>query len=309
MKTTRHLIDWEAYKQGLRQLGTDGKAEEPAADPATTANSPREPTPPAPDPGAELLARQASEARQQAQAWAWGSVGRHLGNLQGEGLAPTHAEPEPQPPMAANRHLAELQRLLGERLHQNYQQRLKMDGDAQRRADQRQLQLDLNRQASGQAMQRQQQRQLFQAATQTLVSDPKAEAAAEARAASAKAAKRQGGSGNRRKVEMPYSIADTDGKQVFGHWNLTADEAAQVLQTAVDLGDQAQLDYVAHLAGADGNADRKATTARLLSLQQKALMGNADARQRMVRLLSAILPSLKGKRVIDGILEQRYVNR
>ena len=46
-----------------------------------------------------------------------------------------------------------------------------------------------------------------------------------------------------------------------------------------------------------------------MALRQKAMSGNASARQRMVQLLTAIIPSLRGKKVIDGILDARYERR
>lgn len=300
MKTTKHLIDWGAYKQGLAQLNSmNHSAQPPSADIGNRARD----HPPA-DEGTAELQKLADRQQKVAETLALGNVGQHLGDWQGRGLAPVKDDDGTKMVFDAMAHHDQLQRLLGERLHQNYSQRLKLGADADQQKTDNELKMGLQQLKGEQELQRLQHRQLFDAAVQTMVDDPKPPTAPKTPEKTTVVRRTQGSRG--KSADKPFVIADTDGRQVFGHWNLTTDEAAQVLQTAIDLGDQAQLDYVSRLVGTDAGADRRTTTARLMALQQKALMGNADARQRMVQLLSAIIPSLKGRNVIDGILRPKY---
>ena len=107
----------------------------------------------------------------------------------------------------------------------------------------------------------------------------------------------------------PFHITDTDGKQVHGYWSISPDTASQLIQTAIDLGDAAQMDYIRKLTGANPNADRRSVSAKALVLQNRMVSGQMGARSRMMALLSAIIPSLRGKGLIDGLLEASYVKR
>lgn len=298
------FIDWEAYKKGLQQLKeTTGE---------NAANPPSPPRPikvaEPPDQGAELLREQAQNAAQTARKLAAGNVGIHLGDLKGGGDAPV-ADYHAQPLLAAFQKHEQLQQKLGERLTQNYRQRLNLQAQADKQASDLQGRRQLQQERATQQLQLQQHRQLLDAVTQKQPDEQKQPVkTAAANTQKPAAARRNYSQGRGRAVEQPFRIADTDGQTLKGYWNLTPDEAAQILQTAIDLGDQAQLDYVARLSGA-GSANRQTTTAQVLTLRQKALNGSASARQRMAQLLSAIIPSLKGKKVIDGILNARYERR
>lgn len=296
-RTTRKLIDWDAYKQGMEQL-----ANTPVAETMPNERG-RSPTP-LPADGIDLLAEQTDTAADTARIVAMGHLGKQLGATQGQGDAPVQEEPA-EPVFTAMKHHADLQRQLGNRLAENYRQHFRLEGQNLANEARR----DLQQLKGDQQLQRQQQHDVLLASTQTatnsqgsssgdfnqqLVADKPAPKAATHRGLV------------QRGANAPFRITDTDGQTVRGHWYLTPDEAAQVVQTAMDLGDQAQLDYVARLVGAEQGTDRQETSARLMALQQKALMGNADARMRMTQLLSAIIPSLKGRKLIDGILNSRY---
>ena len=296
------MIDWEAYRKGLDEL------KKSTTDEPTAANAkPRLPASAnTADPGAELLRQQARQAGVVARNLAAGSVGLHLGDLAGGGDAPV-ADYKEKPVFEAFSKHDQLQRLLGDRLTQNYRQQLSLQAmaDRQAAADEARAQRQLAHDA--QLLKQQQHRLLLEAASSTPAAAQKA-AEKTAKTGASTAARRTSTTGRTLASERPYRIADTDGQTLRGYWNLTPDEAAQILQTAIDLGDQAQLDYVARLMGA-GTANRQTTSAQVMSLRQKALNGNASARQRMVQLLSAIIPSLKGKKLIDGILNARYERR
>jgi hypothetical protein len=105
-----------------------------------------------------------------------------------------------------------------------------------------------------------------------------------------------------------YSIADTDGRSVRGMWVVSADEAAQIIQTAIDLGNDAQLDYIGRLVGAKDHS-RKGVSVRAQLLLNQGMKSGSAGHARTAQLLSAIIPSLRGKRVIDGILRRCYVGR
>lgn len=293
------MIDWEAYRKGLDELKKSTTDEPTAANakprlPASANTS---------DPGAELLRQQARQAGVVARNLAAGSVGLHLGDLAGGGDAPVADYNEKPVFEAFNKH-DQLQRLLGDRLTQNYRQQLSLQAmaDRQAAADEARAQRQLAHDA--QLLKQQQHRLLLEAAISTPAAAQKA-AEKTAKTGASTAARRTSTTGRTLASERPYRIADTDGQTLRGYWNLTPDEAAQILQTAIDLGDQAQLDYVARLMGA-GTANRQTTSAQVMALRQKAMSGNASARQRMVQLLTAIIPSLRGKKVIDGILNARY---
>lgn len=296
------MIDWEAYRKGLDELKKSTTDEPTAANakprlPASANTS---------DPGAELLRQQARQAGVVARNLAAGSVGLHLGDLAGGGDAPVADYNEKPVFEDFNKH-DQLLRLLGDRLTQNYRQRLTLQDKADRQAAETTARRLLQNERAAQQLSLQQHRQLLDAAISTPAAAQKA-AEKTAKTGASTAARRTSTTGWTLASERPYRIADTDGQTLRGYWNLTPDEAAQILQTAIDLGDQAQLDYVARLMGA-GTANRQTTSAQVMSLRQKALNGNASARQRMVQLLSAIIPSLKGKKLIDGILNARYERR
>ena len=99
------------------------------------------------------------------------------------------------------------------------------------------------------------------------------------------AGSRGAGGGNDR-----YSIADTDGRSVRNMWVVSADEAAQIIQTAIDLGNDAQLDYIGGLVGAKDHSRRVSVRARLL-LNQGMKSGSAG-HARTAPAASAIIPSL-----------------
>lgn len=287
-RTTSRLIDWDAYRNLQQQLKE--------ANPQPTSNTPNHETdfqPPA-DNGTELLARQVQESASRLRTQALGNLGMQLGNLQGQGLAPVQRE-DPQPLLSAFKRHDQLREKLGDRLDQQYRQRLSLDAQHQKLLSEQLLQQQKGEQ--------QLQKQLLEAATNQTSETETSQSLPDTKPATPH---RRTASGRGRTADRPFRIADTDGSTIKGYWNLTPDTAAQILQTAIDLGDQAQIDYVTRLAGTGSSADRKTTTARLMALQQKALMGNADARQRMASLLSAIIPSLRGKKVIDGILKANY---
>lgn len=295
------FIDWEAYKKGLQQLKNANEAEPKTAPPQPKPTATAMPN----DEGAELLKQQTHQAEQTARKFAAGNIGIHLGDVQGRGDAPV-ADYEPQPMFASFQKHAQLQRQLGDRLSQNYRQRLTLQSQADKQAAELEGRRQLQQERADLQLKQQQHRQLFDAAVQQEPEAQKQNTQPATKTQSKSTTVRKTyNTGRGRSAEQPFRIADTDGQTLKGYWNLTPDEAAQILQTAIDLGDQAQLDYVAQLSGAD-SANRQTTTAQVLSLRQKALNGNASARQRMAQLLSAIIPSLKGKKVVDGILNARY---
>lgn len=298
----KKMIDWEAYRKGLRELEKSGTP------PDTLNHQPRLPPPDnQADPGTELLRQQARNAGQTARSLAAGNVGLHLGDLLGAGDAPV-ADFNEKPVLEAFGKHDQLMRLLGDRLTQNYRQRLTLQDKADRQAAETTARRLLQNERAAQQLSLQQHRQLLDAATYK-VPEPQQEAkkrnGTQPRGTTAA---KSTGTARHRAGEQPFRIADTDGQHLMGYWNLTPDEAAQILQTAIDLGDQAQLDYVSRLTGGSAT-NRQTTTAQVMALRQKAMSGNASARQRMVQLLTAIIPSLRGKKVIDGILDARYERR
>lgn len=112
----KKMIDWEAYRKGLREL------EKSETQPDVANHQPRLPPPDnQTDPGTELLRQQARNAGQTARSLAAGNVGLHLGDLLGAGDAPV-ADFNEKPVLDAFGKHDQLLRLLGNRLTQNYRQ-------------------------------------------------------------------------------------------------------------------------------------------------------------------------------------------
>ena len=266
----------------------------------------------------ELLAVRRTDAERAAAdvaVSAAADLGKSVGDLQGKGLPPVGRNAPLLLP-AMNRYDALRERYGGELRHL-YDDRLRQ---GERRAAGN-LQQNLLRQRGELTLENHLQQRLLDAATtsESVVnaqgtslfdSGVKRDAVLTDRGGrggrGGSAAGRGGrgaGGGNDR-----YSIADTDGRSVRGMWVVSADEAAQIIQTAIDLGNDAQLDYIGRLVGAKDHS-RKGVSVRAQLLLNQGMKSGSAGHARTAQLLSAIIPSLRGKRVIDGILRRCYVGR
>jgi hypothetical protein len=266
----------------------------------------------------ELLAVRRTDAERAAAdvaVSAAADLGKSVGDLQGKGLPPVGRNAPLLLP-AMNRYDALRERYGGELRHL-YDDRLRQ---GERRAAGH-LQQNLLRQRGELTLENHLQQRLLDAATTSksvvnaqgtslFDSGVKRDAVLMGRGGGGgrggSAAGRGGrgaGGGNDR-----YSIADTDGRSVRGMWVVSADEAAQIIQTAIDLGNDAQLDYIGRLVGAKDHS-RKGVSVRAQLLLNQGMKSGSAGHARTAQLLSAIIPSLRGKRVIDGILRRCYVGR
>jgi hypothetical protein len=257
----------------------------------------------------ELLAVRRTDAERAAAdvaVSAAADLGKSVGDLQGKGLPPVGRNAPLLLP-AMNRYDALRERYGGELRHL-YDDRLRQ---GERRAAGH-LQQNLLRQRGEQTLENHLQQRLLDAAT-TSKSVVNAQGTSlfdsgVKRDAVLTGGGRGGRGGSAGGGNDRYSIADTDGRSVRGMWVVSADEAAQIIQTAIDLGNDAQLDYIGRLVGAKDHS-RKGVSVRAQLLLNQGMKSGSAGHARTAQLLSAIIPSLRGKRVIDGILRRCYVGR
>lgn len=257
----------------------------------------------------ELLAVRRTDAERAAAdvaVSAAADLGKSVGDLQGKGLPPVGRNAPLLLP-AMNRYDALRERYGGELRHL-YDDRLRQ---GERRAAGH-LQQNLLRQRGELTLENHLQQRLLDAAT-TSKSVVNAQGTSlfdsgVKRDAVLTGGGRGGRGGSAGGGNDRYSIADTDGRSVRGMWVVSADEAAQIIQTAIDLGNDAQLDYIGRLVGAKDHS-RKGVSVRAQLLLNQGMKSGSAGHARTAQLLSAIIPSLRGKRVIDGILRRCYVGR
>ena len=96
-----------------------------------------------------------------------------------------------------------------------------------------------------------------------------------------------------------------------GQWTLNAQQAATLVQTALE---QKGSPYAQLAANAlDMNEAEAAQPQKIQHRVQQLLTqshaGNAQAQAKMEKLMQALVPALKGKGVVDGLLQSAYKSR